>query len=222
MIPSKNQNKICAVIPFFNEEKHIQDVLNKVLKFVETVIMVNDGSTDNSCQLINSSDKIILVNHKTNLGKGAALKTGFIKSIELNSDITITIDGDNQHDPSLIPTLIKNLKYFDCVIGNRMKNKLKMPLHRQLSNYLTSKLLSLKTGIKILDSQSGFRVFKTNILPNILPSFSGFEAESEMIVKIAKSKYSLGYSEISTIYGDDESKMRAIPTIIGFIKVLLL
>lgn len=183
--------------------------------------MVNDGSTDNSCQLINSSDKIILVNHKTNLGKGAALKTGFIKSIELNSEITITIDGDNQHDPNLIPALINNLKYFDCVIGNRMKNKLKMPLHRQLSNYLTSKLLSLKTGIKILDSQSGFRVFKTNILPNILPSFSGFEAESEMIVKIAKCKYSLGYTEISTIYGNDESKMRAIPTIIGFIKVLL-
>lgn len=222
MIPSKNQNRICAVIPFFNEEKHIQDVLDKVLKFVDTVILVNDGSTDNSCQLINNYNNVIILNHKTNLGKGAALKTGFLQSIKLNSELTITIDGDNQHDPSLIPELLKKIEQFDCVIGNRIKNNSTMPIHRRLSNYLTSKILSLKTGIEILDSQSGFRVFKTTILPNILPRFSGFEAESEMIVNIAKNKYSLGYSEISTIYGDDESKMKAIPTIIGFIKVLLL
>ncbi len=96
-----------------------------------------------------------------------------------------------------------------------------MPIHRRLSNYLTSKILSVKTGFNILDSQSGFRAFKTKILSNILPDYSGFEAESEMIVKISKNNYSLGFTEISTIYGEDNSKMKAIPTIIGFIKVIL-
>ena len=221
MIPSKNPNRICAVIPFYNEKKHIHDVLNKVLNFVDIVILVNDGSTDNSCQLINLSDRIVLLNHKVNQGKGSALRTGFEYSHRINSEITITIDGDNQHDPSLIPNFLKKIEHYDCVIGNRIRNKSTMPIHRRLSNYLTSKILSLKTGFEILDSQSGFRVFKTNILPNILPSYSGFEAESEMIIKMSKCKYSLGFTEISTIYGDDDSKMKAFPTIIGFIKVIL-
>lgn len=221
MIPSKNQNRICAVIPFFNEEKHLREVINKVLKYVDKIILVNDGSTDNSIKLIKQTDRIIILSHESNLGKGSALKTGFEHSIKINSEITVSIDADNQHDPSFIPDLVKKTKQFDCVIGNRLKTKSSMPIHRRLSNYLTSKILSIKTGFDILDSQSGFRVFKTNILSNILPSFTGFEAESEMIVKISKCKYSLGFTEISTIYGDDSSKMKAIPTIIGFIKVIL-
>ena len=221
MIPSKNENRICAIIPVFNEEKQIQNVINNVLNYVDKVIIVNDGSTDNSLHCIKPSDRIIILNHKNNLGKGSALKTGFEQSIKLKSEITITIDADNQHDPTFIPDFLVKIEKFDCVIGNRLKTKSSMPIHRRLSNYLTSKILSLKTGLNILDSQSGFRAFKTNILPEILPSFSGFEAESEMIVKISKKKYLLGFSEISTIYGEDDSKMKAIPTILGFIRVIL-
>ena len=104
---------------------------------------------------------------------------------------------------------------------NRKRNAIGMPIHRKLSNYLTSKILSIKTGCNILDSQSGYRAFRTNILSKVLPSYSGFEAESEMIVKICKNNYSIGFKEISTIYGNDDSKMKALPTIIGFIKVIL-
>ena len=221
MIPSKNQNNICAVIPFYNEEKHIRNVVENVLNYVDLLILVNDGSTDNSLSFLPTNDKIILINHPNNLGKGAALKTGFKKSIEANSKITVSIDGDNQHDPKFIPDLIKESENYDCVIGNRKRSATIMPIHRKISNYLTSKILSIKTGIKILDSQSGFRVFKTNILPNVLPDYFGFEAESEMIIKICKNNYSVGFREISTIYGNDNSKMKAIPTILGFIKVIV-
>ncbi|MCW8849540.1 MAG: glycosyltransferase, partial [Melioribacteraceae bacterium] len=68
MIPSKNQNRVCAVIPFYNEEKHLLDVTKKVLKYVDKIILVNDGSTDNSCKVINSTDRIIILNHENNLG----------------------------------------------------------------------------------------------------------------------------------------------------------
>ncbi|MCW8850598.1 MAG: glycosyltransferase family 2 protein, partial [Melioribacteraceae bacterium] len=179
------------------------------------------GSTDNSCKVINSNDRIIILNHENNLGKGSALKTGFEHSISIHSEITVTIDADNQHDPVFIPDFIKKIEQFDCVIGNRLKSNSSMPIHRRLSNYLTSKILSIKIGGKILDSQSGFRAFRTNILTNVLPVFSGFEAESEMIVNISKNNYSIGFTEISTIYGEDESKMKAIPTILGFIKVII-
>jgi len=221
LTPSENQNKISAVIPFYNEEKHLTYISNKVIKYVDILILVDDGSNDFSRSKIPINEKIILLTHPKNLGKGAALLTGMLKSIELKSDITITLDADNQHDPKFILKLIEKLDENECVIGSRNKDKSSMPIHRKLSNYLTSKILSLKTGKEIIDSQSGFRAFKTNILKDILPKYSGFEAESEMIVKLSKKNYSIGFVEIPTIYGDDDSKMRAIPTILGFIKVIL-
>ena len=110
---------------------------------------------------------------------------------------------------------------YDIIIGSRDQTNTEMPLHRKLSNYLTSKLLSIKTGERIIDSQSGFRALKTEISSKILPEFDGFEAESEMIVKACRNRLKIGYVQIPTIYGNDYSKMKAIPTIVGFIKVLL-
>lgn len=221
MIPSENQNKICAVIPFYNEEKHLHSVCSEVLKYVDFIILVNDGSTDASLNKIPDTENIVKLSHPNNLGKGAALRSGLLKSIELKTELTITIDADNQHDPSYIPKFINNINQYDCLIGSRKRESSSMPIHRRLSNYLTSKILSIKTGVKILDSQSGYRILKTEILNKILPKYYGFEAESEMIVKLCKNNLSIGFIEIPTTYGDDESKMRAIPTILGFMKVIL-
>ena len=218
---SDDINNICAVIPFFNEEKHIKNIIHEVAKYVNIIIAVNDGSTDNSLNQIEKKDNIILLTYKKNMGKGSALKTGFEKSIELNTNITITLDADLQHAPEYIPDFIEKVKEYDAVIGNRMNNKKGMPLHRKVSNFLTSKILEFKTGYKIHDSQSGYRAFRTKILKDILPTFTGFEAESEMIVKLLKARYTLGFVDIPTIYGNDESKMKAWKTIKGFIKVVL-
>ncbi len=217
---SNDINNICAIIPFYNEEKHIKNIIHKVSKYVDIIIAVNDGSTDNSLNQIEKKDNLILITHKKNMGKGYALRTGFEKSIELNTNISITLDADLQHAPEYIPNFIEKINEYDAVIGNRMNNKKGMPIHRKFSNFLTSKILEIKTGYKIFDSQSGFRAFKTKILKDILPSFAGFEAESEMIVKLLKAQYTLGFVDIPTIYGDDESKMKAWKTIKGFIKVI--
>ncbi len=220
MTSSKRKNRVCAVIPFFNEEKHLLLLISEVKKYVNTIILVDDGSTDSSANKIPDNKNVILIKYFSNKGKGNALLTGFKKSIELNSEFTITIDADFQHDPKIIPKFIESLHNFDSVIGRRKINS-SMPISRRMSNYLTSKLLSIKTGNKILDSQSGFRGFRTIILKDILPTYSGFEAESEMIVKICQKNFSLGFINIPTTYGNDDSKMKAIPTIIGFIKVLI-
>ncbi len=211
----------CAVIPFYNEEENISKIISSVAKYVDLIIVVNDGSTDKSTEKIIPTDKLILINHKTNLGKGKALKTGFLKSIELKTEITLTLDADLQHAPEYIPKFISELKTYDAIIGNRLHNKKGMPAHRRLSNFLTSKLLGIKTGQKILDSQSGYRAFRTEILKDILPEYQGFEAESEMIVKLLKNNYKLGFVNIPTIYGNEKSKMRGWQTIKGFVKVLL-
>jgi len=217
-----NSNKLIAVVPYFNEENTIEKLITYTLNYVDQIIAVNDGSTDDSYNRIKYLNNIVHCSLKKNSGKGAAIRTGLLKSIELNSDLTIIIDADMQHPPSYIPNLLANIENFDIIIGSRKRDFKIMPVQRIASNFLTSFFLSLKTGQKIIDSQSGFRVYKTKILKDIIPAFNGFEAESEMIVRAAKKKYRIGSVDIPTIYGNDNSKMKSFQAIIGFIKVLLL
>jgi glycosyltransferase involved in cell wall biosynthesis len=210
-----------AVIPFFNEEERIVEVVTKTAKYVDLIIAVDDGSMDKSSDMISQLNlPIIIIGNGINEGKGSALKKGFMKSIELNSFFTITLDADLQHPPELIPQFINESKNFDIVIGNRRKSKSDMPTHRRLSNQITSFLLSKKTDYKILDSQCGYRLYKTEILKNIMTSFNGFEAESEIIVNASYQKLKIGFLTIPTIYGTEKSKMRPFNAIIGFLKVL--
>ncbi len=214
------KNNVCAVIPFYNEEKTIDKIISSTLNYVDFVIVVDDGSNDKSVNNISLNDKVILLKNDKNRGKGYSLKKGFEKSIELNSELTITLDADLQHPPEYIPSFIEMLKEYDLVIGNRLNNLKDMPIQRIMSNKLTSKLLSIKTKKKIFDSQSGYRGFRTNILNIILPSFDGYEAESEMIIKAAAENLSIGFVDIPTVYGDEKSKMNPYKVIKGFIKVL--
>jgi len=218
----KLENKICAVIPVYNEGKYIYQVVKETLQFVNTVIVVDDGSTDNSIEKIKNLENVKIISHKFNYGKGKALRTGFENAIQSEFDFILTLDGDLQHQPEEILKFIQKISGYDIVIGNRLHNLKTMPIHRRMSNFLTSFLLSKKIGTKILDSQSGFRIFKRSILQKILPNFSGFEAESEMLVKAGRQKALIGFVDIATIYNDNQSKMKSIQAIIGFIKVLFI
>ncbi len=213
-------NKVAAVIPFYNESANLNKIITKTLDYVDVVIAVDDGSTDDYKSQIPSSQNIILVSSSKNLGKGHALNLGFKKSIEIESDITITLDSDLQHNPNSIPDLTEKLNKFDIVVGNRLNNLSDMPVHRILSNKITSLLLSLKAHQKIIDSQCGFRAYKTSILENILPSSNGFEAESEILLNASKNTYKIGFADIPTIYGTEKSKMKNIQTIKGFLKII--
>lgn len=219
---SKTAEIICAVIPFYNEENTIGKTIELVSNFTDLIIAVNDGSTDKSEFNIPHEKNVIVLNHNKNGGKGKALRTGFEESIKRNSKYTITIDADLQHDPEFIPNFIETINNFDIVIGNRLHDVTNMPLQRRASNFLTSFFLSKKLNVKITDSQSGYRIFKTEILKDILPEHSGFEAESEMIVKAARKNYKIGFVNIPVIYGNDSSKMKVWQAIKGFIKVLLM
>ena len=215
------KNNVCAVIPFYNESKTIKEVIERTLNFVDCIIAVNDGSTDGFISQLINSQRVILISSQKNFGKGFALNTGFRESIKNNFDITVTLDADLQHEPEQIPKLIKEISSFDIVIGNRLNDLKKMPLHRIASNKLTSFLLSLKTGLKLLDTQSGFRAYKTKILNDILPSSYGFEAESEILINAARKNYKIGFVPTPTIYANEKSKMKSFQAISGFIKVLL-
>lgn len=215
-----NRMRTAAIIPFHNEERFLEKLIFEVSTHVDVIIAVNDGSTDNSENIVKKFPKVILTGFPINRGKGAALNAGFKKCIEMNLDCAITLDADLQHDPRQIPFFLDRLKSADIVIGNRLKQLKKMPLHRRASNLITSYLLTFKTGMEILDSQCGFRAYRTEILPGILPRSSGFEAESEIIINSARKKHTISFIEIPAIYGDEKSKMKAISAIAGFIRIL--
>lgn len=216
---SKNQNKICAVIPFFNEVNSIKTVVTQTLNFVDHIVAINDGSTDGSEREISSIPAVSVINLAQNNGKGFALRQGFEYCLQNNYQVTVTLDADLQHDPSQIPKLIEMSSDYDIVVGNRLHDVSSMPFQRRLSNRITSSLLSYKTKNTIIDSQCGFRVYKTNILSNLKTKYSGFEAESEILVLAARNNCKIGFVNIPTIYGREKSKMRPIQAILGFIKV---
>lgn len=217
---STNQNNICVVIPIFNEIDFLDELLNRIYPFSSKIICVDDGSTDGSKELLEPNDKIILLSNGKNRGKGFALKVGLMKALEYNCDIIITIDADLQHLPEQIPQFAEAISNFDVVVGNRLTSIKGMPCHRIASNFLTSWMLSKKTGIKILDSQSGYRAFKKEIVKSILPVETGFEAETEMLINAAFAKKSIGFVNIPIIYNNNKSKMRPFATIMGFLRVL--
>ena len=222
MSSTSGKNNVCAVIPFFNECGTIRKITEETLKYVDHVIAVNDGSTDDSPALIDDLNNLSILNFDSNRGKGAALKRGFQESISAGFDYCVTLDADFQHPPEYIPSFLEVLDHADAVIGSRMRDISRMPFQRILSNKITSFLLSVKTGNKIIDSQCGFRAYRTSALKEILPTFTGYEAESEMIVYAARRNFEIKFVYIPTIYGSEKSKMKPLEAISGFIKVLFI
>jgi glycosyltransferase involved in cell wall biosynthesis len=213
-------HRICAVIPFYNEKETITNIVNDTLDYVQFVFAVNDGSDDGfSIEAINQSE-IKLINLDRNYGKGKALSIGFEAAVSAEFDFVVTLDADLQHDPKYIPNLLEGLQSSDIVIGNRLKNLKGMPIQRRLSNKLTSFLLTVKTSQNILDSQCGYRAYKAEVLKSVRTNCSGFEAESEILIKAAKKGFKLGFVDIPTIYGREKSKMRPVQAIVGFLRVL--
>ena len=221
MSNSQNKNKTAVIIPLFNEEETIFDLIKQLLdKPIDKIFVIDDGCTDSSVSKIPQNSKVEIIPHAKNLGKGITLKTGFLKAIEGNYNYVVTLDADLQHDPESVSGFINKLNECDVVLGNRMNDLEDMPIHRRLSNKITSKMLSIKTGKHFIDSQCGYRAFRTSILSNILPSSAGFEAETEMLIKAAKLNLKIGNVNIPTIYNDNKSKIKPVRTIFSFLRVI--
>ncbi len=219
---TSGKNKVCAVIPFFNEFNGLRRVISETLPLVDKIILIDDGSVDGSSGTIPDNDKIILLTHKKNTGKGAAIKSGLEESIARGFDVSVTLDADMQHPPGYIPGFVSLLDNFDIVVGNRLGDLKKMPLQRIISNKLTTFLLRLKTKADLKDTQCGYRAFRNGILNDILPDYTGYEAESEMLIKAARKNLRIGFVFVPTIYAGEKSKMKAVKTIIGFLRILFI
>ena len=214
-----------VLIPAFNEAGFIQDTVNQVLAHFprSNVLVVDDGSSDGTYQLAQETGVQVL-RHPENLGKGAALATGFRMALEKRVDFVITLDADGQHPPKHIPGFLRAGQRFDLVIGNRRPFK-GMPLANQLSNNTTSLAISLMTRTRLSDTQCGYRLIKTPVLRRCFPRTARYQAESEILVKAAWLGFRIGQVPIDVVYGSAKSHIRAhrdVPLAVGLALRLLM
>ncbi len=192
MIFSEVQNaiiekKICILIPTYNNEKTLKRVIDGVLNYTENIIAVNDGSTDSTPEILKDYHQINVINLPENKGKGNGLKIGFRKAKELGYHYAITIDSDGQHYPDDIPVFVEallNEKEDVLLIGNRNMSQDGIPKKSSFGNRFSNFWFWFETGIKLEDTQSGYRLYPLNRIPKkyFTPKF---EFEIEIIVRTA-------------------------------------
>jgi len=202
--------KVCCIIPAYQESRAITEVVKLSKKYCSCVIVVDDGSTDGTGQIAKDSGAIVL-RHSRNLGKGAALRTGFNHAVAMQCEIVITLDGDLQHNPQSIPRFIEKIHQgYDVVVGSRYATQSeKMPFMRKLSNLITTQALRIFFKVPITDSQSGYRAFRKQVLEEIYVRDDGFAAETEILIDAKRAGFEISEVPIATNYGDEESKIRA-------------
>lgn len=219
-MPQVNQ-KGCVIIPAYLEERHIRGVVQNVLQYIRPVIVIDDGSADQTSAEASSAGAVV-IKHEKNLGKGAALKTGFAYAVKHKFDYVITMDADGQHDPADIPVFVEAYRRFgvSALVGSRMADPKGMPLVRKLTNIFMSWFLSRQMGQHVPDTQSGFRLYAAQALPFLATQSTRYAAESETLLRLAVKKIKIDSVPITVIYSDEKSKIRPFRDAIRFFRMV--
>lgn len=213
--------RFCVVVPAYQEEGRIGSAVRGIREYCPDVIVVDDGSADRTAAEAREAGATVLV-HERNLGKGRAVETGTKHAAEGGFAFVIAMDGDGQHDPADIPGFVKTFERTGAalVVGNRMGNRQAMPLVRRWTNLYMSWLLSRRMGQRVPDTQSGFRLYRADVLPYLSTECDRFAADSEVLLLVAEKGYRIGSVPIHVIYRDEKSKIRPIRDTIRFFAML--
>lgn len=201
--------KVAVVLPAHNEAKRIGPVLEELLSlsFGHDVlpIVVDDGSRDATGDIALDAGATV-VRHRTNLGKGAAVKTGCDAACRLGADIVVLMDSDGQHRPADIPAmvapLLEDFGVPQLVVGTRAFNA-EMPIVMKTGNYIFRWLVGMMFAIAVRDTQSGFRAFQASVYPRIRWASSDYAMETEMLILAACHGVRFEEVGIDTIYMDN-------------------
>lgn len=214
-----NSDKIFIVIPAYNEATVIGEVLREIRKEgYKNIIVVDDGSSDQTSLKTKEIPEVISLRHKINRGKGAATKTGIEAAKLLGANIIVTMDGDGQHDPNNIKNLLEPIsKGFDVVLGSRLKNPDGMPFYKILHNWIANIITWYLFGLWVTDSQSGFRAYSRKAADVINTKADRYDYDSEIIREIYIYKLRFREVPIKVRYTDySKSKLEKQNIFNGF------
>jgi glycosyltransferase involved in cell wall biosynthesis len=202
--------RICALIAAYNEAPHVGGVVAATLPYVDRVFVVDDGSTDDTAAAAQAAGATVW-RHEHNQGKGCAIRTGLVQILRWPYTHVLFLDGDGQHDPLEIPMLIDCVEHGtgDFVIAERELKKDAMPAARFYSNVIGSRILSGLIGVNVADSQSGFRLIRTDLLRVAHLTGRKYEIETEMLIKLIRAGATLERVSVQRLqYEGTLSKIR--------------
>ncbi len=215
---------ITVVLPAYNEEVAIGSIVLLTCKYADSVIVVDDGSSDRTADVARKAGAEVIV-HEVNKGKGRALKTGFTAAVALGADIIVTMDSDGQHNPADIPKLVEPILKgeADMVNGSRYLNGLgkNTPAYRRVGQTILDEVTNLNSGLHITDSQSGFRAFAASTKGVFRFTAKGMAIESEMLADAGRHGLRITEVEISVRYDVDGSTENPIKHGFGVLMMVL-
>jgi glycosyltransferase involved in cell wall biosynthesis len=196
---------VAALVPAYNEERHLGVVLENVMKYVDLVILCDDGSTDGTAEVAQSLG-VVVVSHKVNRGYGAALSSLFAEASRLNVDVGVTLDADGQHRPVFIPSMVGELlvENLDAVIGSRfLEGEGSAPRIKRWGVKTLNVLLRLGVGLRLSDCQSGFRAYGRRALHGLELRESGMGVSTEILLECVRRGLKVGEVPVSVSGYDD-------------------
>ena len=215
-----NRTTVAAIIPAYCEEKHVGEVVERTLKQVDHVLVVDDGSPDATTANAQAAGAHV-VTHARNVGKGESIKTGLRYWLERGIQHVVILDADGQHLPEEIARFIAAAPMGAALlIGTRMNDVRQMPLVRRIVNRYMSRRISRVCGQDVPDTQCGFRMLSAAVIPDLLEGAARFDYETEALFIVSRKGGKIESVPISTVYGDEVSSIHPIRDTIRFLKLM--
>ena len=217
-------HKICVLIPTYNNEQTLKSVIDSVLNYTSNVIVVNDGSTDTTSQILSGYKNIKVIGYTQNQGKGFALRTGFKEAVNSGYDYAITIDSDGQHFAKDLPAFIHKLEEVGpcLIIGARNMNQESVPTKSSFGNKFSTFWFWAETFKKVPDTQSGYRLYPVALMKNMKFFTRKFEFEIESIVRASWKGILVTSVPVSVFYAPKEIRVTHFRPLKDFIRISIL
>jgi glycosyltransferase involved in cell wall biosynthesis len=223
VVDAKNMgDRVAVIVPAYQEEKHVPEVVRRTLEHVNHVLVVDDGSTDRTASVARAAGAEVIV-HPANRGKGETIKTGLHYWFDRGMELVLILDADGQHLPEEISrfvALASGPARAKFVVGNRMNDVARMPAVRRFVNRYMSARISRVCRQNIPDTQCGFRLLHRDVIPEMFGGAERFDYETEMLIFASRKGYRIDSVPITTVYSDEVSSIHPVRDTIRFFKLM--
>jgi len=216
------RSQTVAVIPAYHDEKHIGDIVRRTAQQLDHVLVIDDGSNDETAQRAREAGAEVIV-HSQNRGKGEAIKTGLRHCLAREVTWLILLDSDGQHLPEEIERFLSAAASATqpmLFVGNRMDNASAMPFIRRVVNRYMSRRISHLCGQRIPDTQCGFRMLHQQLIPELLGGGNRFDYDTEVLIIASRKRYRIEPVPITTVYSDQVSNIHPVRDAFRFFKLM--